>query len=1805
MRIPRFVILFVLLVSSLIFVSPTFPQTSFGFVNNITAVPVPGVGHDYLHDLDEIVNPANGSLSVRIEAPRPKERGLNYPFYAFMYDSTQQFAVIYQQESASSYNCGPDTTSDGSSGAPPQPLNCVYPPISFNYVSYDWPAGSNGVLSGPNSLLAANAEYSREVGSGTFETCGIYGAYSYEDPYGVVHSLGAYSENSLSTNSGACSYLGISPSPLGGDEQYKIVLPDTVINLKIPSSGTLTSGYGALIDSHGDAVLVTQGGGGSAVNLAMEDTNGNAVNGTGRSGSYQSFQPWGDALASPKTASRTFAGGSTYSYTWGTATTTFSPSWVDESKIEYGFDNLCTFMKTSGGGDTTNAVVVKMQEPDGLYYTFSYDPTYGLLNKITYPTGAWVEYTWGVNSLSDASGFRTPGPFVNSYNDPIHVTPGVSMNASCMFEHDTPAVVKRVVSYDGVHSAQEQDFSYSTNWGSTGEFGDWVSKQTTVITKDLLTSGTPSFKTVYNYSPQNPYVPIGSNLQSSPLPIENTVLYYDASGSLLRTVTKAWTSYLQLAAECTTLPNGKASGTFYQYEAYPIPGGLAIASNPSSITTNLPTDAAEYDYGLVTTPCQKPSSTPTRETVTTYAAFSNTPLWPTITEGSTNISLPPMADRPATVITYQNGTAIAETDYAYDQTAVTSVSPTPLGHDEANYENGSTVGRGNLTTLTRKCFQGSTTCTNSVTTIAYDTTGQAVSVTDAKLNQIKLLYTDNYTTDDGSPSGNTNTYLTTIIRPTTNGVPHIETFQWDFNKGELRTLTDENSQQTSYQYLDPWWRLTKSTFPDGGSITKTYQDAGPNPTVTTNTAITSSVSLTSTTIMDAVGHVIHTQLNTDPDGPDYVDTVYDGLGRVASVSNPYRSTSDPTYGLTTFSYDSLDRKTVQVQPDGSKLQWCYENIASSGQTNCAANASSQTNTEWVDSSDVAGNHWQRTYDALGRLTSVLEPNGSSPVPSMETDYTYNALNDLTRVDQWGGPNGNSGDRVRTFSYDSLSRLLCASNPENSTAPCPLTSTATYTPGTTGYTYDANGNLTIKTSPAPNQTGSATVTASYSYDALNRLIQKSFSDGTTPTVKYGYDETALTGCTTAPPALTDAYPIGRRTAMCDGAGAESWAHDKMGRPLTDRRTTIGATKSIPYTYNLDGSLSSITYLQDTYPNIISYAAGGAGLPISAGNSSFALAYSVHYAPNGSLCSLGSAWGQPFQHDYTFNNRFQPITIQDWDVNGMPAHSPCSAVPPPVILNESPQLNLTYSYVDSSGHNNGNVVTIANNLDSHRTQSFTYDSLNRLASAQTAATNQPMWPGDTQSIVQCWSEQYSYDAWGNLSSIAPGSSSLYTGCTQESALSMSPTTKNQLQDLNNDYVYDAAGNLVNPGPTGTYSYDAENHLTSAGGLAYLYDGDGKRVGKAPAGTPTQPNYLYWYGTGSQILEETDGAGNYAHEDYYFNGMLLARNETDNWVDHFFADALGNTRCVYGDGNPNGGCSDYYPFGGERPIHGNANTYGVNVPFKFTGKERDSESGLDNFGARFDSSQLGRFMSPDNPKFSEKTDPQTWNLYSYVSNNPLARVDLTGDNWFNINGSWQWYYGANVTNSGDPCKKGAKGCNHSDYTHLLVVQKLNEKTDKGATEVKITLYDQNKVIAQGTGFTGGTNILSVPNGNYEINLNNRGGVDTNRIVPVVGGLVLGSFHDGIQEVGDSIPYQGALYDPTGEWGTLRANFSRGAGDGTQYYLHGKGLYFTEGHSYTAGCVCDPYQSVLKVIFRLDPSGVGEGDKNGRIAVSVNKPN
>jgi len=168
-------------------------------------------------------------------------------------------------------------------------------------------------------------------------------------------------------------------------------------------------------------------------------------------------------------------------------------------------------------------------------------------------------------------------------------------------------------------------------------------------------------------------------------------------------------------------------------------------------------------------------------------------------------------------------------------------------------------------------------------------------------------------------------------------------------------------------------------------------------------------------------------------------------------------------------------------------------------------------------------------------------------------------------------------------------------------------------------------------------------------------------------------------------------------------------------------------------------------------------------------------------------------------------------------------------------------------------------------------------------------------------------------------------------------------------------------------------------------WSYDGLRRRVQKSNG-------KLYWYGTGSDPLDETDASGNLTGEYIFFGGARVARRDYQNNVSYYFADHLGTAhgieRVLSGQ-NTGTFCydADFYPFGVERTV-----TDSCDSAYKFTGKERDSESGLDNFGARYDASNLGRFMSPD-PLFGHSGDPQTLNKYAYVGNNPITFNDPSG--------------------------------------------------------------------------------------------------------------------------------------------------------------------------------------------------------------------
>jgi RHS repeat-associated protein len=238
----------------------------------------------------------------------------------------------------------------------------------------------------------------------------------------------------------------------------------------------------------------------------------------------------------------------------------------------------------------------------------------------------------------------------------------------------------------------------------------------------------------------------------------------------------------------------------------------------------------------------------------------------------------------------------------------------------------------------------------------------------------------------------------------------------------------------------------------------------------------------------------------------------------------------------------------------------------------------------------------------------------------------------------------------------------------------------------------------------------------------------------------------------------------------------------------------------------------------------------------------------------------------------------------------------------------------------------------------------------------------------------------NAWGNLLAKS------VTKCSAEN-LSLTALANNQLSG----YGYDAAGNTTHDATSGlNYSYDQENRIAGAGGFAYTYDDDGNRVEKSNGSTGT----LYWY-MSPGIVAESDLSGNLQSEYVFFDGERVARKDfPGNAVSYYFSDHLKTTDIVTDAQGTIKNESDFYPWGGELQFLANDSNH-----YKLTGKERDAETQLDYFGARYYSNGLGRFITPDwaakatAVPYADFADPQSLNLYSYVRNVPTTRYDADG--------------------------------------------------------------------------------------------------------------------------------------------------------------------------------------------------------------------
>ncbi|HLJ29455.1 MAG TPA: RHS repeat-associated core domain-containing protein [Candidatus Angelobacter sp.] len=155
------------------------------------------------------------------------------------------------------------------------------------------------------------------------------------------------------------------------------------------------------------------------------------------------------------------------------------------------------------------------------------------------------------------------------------------------------------------------------------------------------------------------------------------------------------------------------------------------------------------------------------------------------------------------------------------------------------------------------------------------------------------------------------------------------------------------------------------------------------------------------------------------------------------------------------------------------------------------------------------------------------------------------------------------------------------------------------------------------------------------------------------------------------------------------------------------------------------------------------------------------------------------------------------------------------------------------------------------------------------------------------------------------------------------------------------------------------------------------------------------IYWY-MSPGIVGESDLTGSPKSE-YVFDGERVARKDfsgSTTSVSYYFSDHLETASVVTDSSGTITEDEDYYPWGGELQFTNNDGNH-----YKFTGKERDAETGLDYFGARYYGNWLGRFVSADwseAPKpvpYAELTDPQSLDLYGYVRSIPTARLDPDG--------------------------------------------------------------------------------------------------------------------------------------------------------------------------------------------------------------------
>jgi RHS repeat-associated protein len=694
---------------------------------------------------------------------------------------------------------------------------------------------------------------------------------------------------------------------------------------------------------------------------------------------------------------------------------------------------------------------------------------------------------------------------------------------------------------------------------------------------------------------------------------------------------------------------------------------------------------------------------------------------------------------------------------------------TQWAYDAVDHVSTITDARGNVTTydfteneLPWKITRFENDATPRVTTLDYDNANRLWKTTDARSGvETRLYWPDGQLKSLQSPEGRLTSYnydtagqLTTMIEPNgnaTGGSPSDYTWTYGYDNAGNRTSEshpDGGTRQITYdelnrpkEWTDALNHLTSVVYDANDNVVTRTDGLNHSTNVTYDKldrlkTATDERNKTTTNAYFSTGELqsVTTQLG-------YVTTyALDDDGRATSMVEPRGNVAgaDPNQYTWNYQYDEADNRTRITDPLGNLLQYAFSSV-----------------NDVTQITDQSNNVTSFTYDSMNRLWKVTPP-AAGATGTLDTVYSYDAAGNLaSRAD----PNAHS----TTWSYDLDGRAT------NRVTPL----------GTWNLTYDANGSLKTRETPAGSSTqtaGDGTIT--YSYDRMGRETRVDYSDST-PDVVRTFDL------------------AGRPATMNDGVGSVTYTFDNADR-LTDIARTggvAGVNGTFHYDYDNAGNITGRTYPDNTSGTQV-FDDDGRLQSVTSGG----VTTNFGYDAAGNLTTTTLPTGNGYVETRTLDRAGRLTTVDN--------------------AKAGTSLSKFVWTLDPAG-NPTKAQTTRGGTDTY--DAYAYDARNRIISSCYGVA-----AGATDCTGAVNAVTYAYDKVSNRTQEVRSGNVGNTGTITSAYNAADQLTSTTKSGSTTNYTYDANGNQASVGAR-TFSHDLADRLTATA----LDTGSATTVGKTTIG------------------------------------------------------------------------------------------------------------------------------------------------------------------------------------------------------------------------------------------------------------------------------------------------------------------------------------------------------------------------------------